>query len=625
MAPRRALPVLVLAVLALSAAPASADIPFTEATISTQVENWPGVYMESIGSGPMFHGVIHFDWSRLQMRRTWTFAGTTFTSDSILLGVNPGHIAARTDRYDRALHTCFYLELGGAGALHYATSQLSAGWTVETIQAGAHVGEWCAIDHRTDIGPVVAYLDPTAAAGQSTLRYASKELGFWSLRTLDTAPNASPLGWPAIATNKTNATHVAWVNGATHTIRYCTGPATAIEEVAPDTDVSMIALAVDRSGSPHVAYVKAGALLVADRVDGTWQSHEVLPATWQVYAIAFTYATDTQPYVVFTTADAKPLQLATPLFGAWRVQSIGTVPASSHAGVPAIAAGSGIDPRMHVCTAWVANGLEVGWDDPNAIAFTRAHLVACPDSDAVSTVGLWRTTRVPVSSAPVTLDFLNGAVWDSTSACGGPLTYAYGTTGADGVATIRFKSSGSVTGGIRVRYGGSTGTVVEPSVPLAGVDADGNGVVTMLDHDLLVSRYGTSDPRSDLDFDGVVGPADRDSLLAHLGHGCVTVGVPSTPPPVREPTPALRVGPNPMRGVTHVRLEAASTGRLRVEVLDLAGRLVRVLHDEAADEGRRTWDWNGCDEGGRRVASGLYVIRVGCGGQRVTGRVLVLN
>jgi flagellar hook assembly protein FlgD len=51
-------------------------------------------------------------------------------------------------------------------------------------------------------------------------------------------------------------------------------------------------------------------------------------------------------------------------------------------------------------------------------------------------------------------------------------------------------------------------------------------------------------------------------------------------------------------------------GRLRLQVLDPAGRTVRTLHDGwgAAGDGHARWD--GRDDGGREVPSGVYVLRI---------------
>lgn len=70
------------------------------------------------------------------------------------------------------------------------------------------------------------------------------------------------------------------------------------------------------------------------------------------------------------------------------------------------------------------------------------------------------------------------------------------------------------------------------------------------------------------------------------------------------------VFPNPFNPQTTIAWEAPVAGPLRVEIHDLAGRLVRRLWDgqTAAGPGRVTW--NGRDESGLQAGSGLYIARV---------------
>jgi flagellar hook assembly protein FlgD len=48
---------------------------------------------------------------------------------------------------------------------------------------------------------------------------------------------------------------------------------------------------------------------------------------------------------------------------------------------------------------------------------------------------------------------------------------------------------------------------------------------------------------------------------------------------------------------------------VRVEVYDLRGRSVRVLHDGALAAGRQELVWDGKDDAGSEVASGMYLAR----------------
>ena len=80
-----------------------------------------------------------------------------------------------------------------------------------------------------------------------------------------------------------------------------------------------------------------------------------------------------------------------------------------------------------------------------------------------------------------------------------------------------------------------------------------------------------------------------------------------TPPPA---APQVRVSPNPFTGLTWI--EAPSWSPLTIH--DVRGRLVRVLTCNPggpcpARAGRFAGSWDGTDQNGRRVPSGIYLLR----------------
>ena len=69
------------------------------------------------------------------------------------------------------------------------------------------------------------------------------------------------------------------------------------------------------------------------------------------------------------------------------------------------------------------------------------------------------------------------------------------------------------------------------------------------------------------------------------------------------------IGPNPFALETRIQLES-SGGPVRLTVHDTAGRLVRVLVDGVLPSGRREMTWDGRDEAGRQIDSGIYFLRL---------------
>jgi hypothetical protein len=77
------------------------------------------------------------------------------------------------------------------------------------------------------------------------------------------------------------------------------------------------------------------------------------------------------------------------------------------------------------------------------------------------------------------------------------------------------------------------------------------------------------------------------------------------------------------RGEAKVFLGIAQTGRVQVHVYDVAGRKVRMLADRVFPAGEQTLVWDGTDDGGRKVARGVYFVRSST--QKDAGRIVVLN
>jgi len=83
--------------------------------------------------------------------------------------------------------------------------------------------------------------------------------------------------------------------------------------------------------------------------------------------------------------------------------------------------------------------------------------------------------------------------------------------------------------------------------------------------------------------------------------------------------------PNPFNPTTSIRYDVpASGGVVTLHIYDVSGRLVRTLLDGPQTAGQKTVSWNGRDNRGRGVASGVYFYRLRAPGyQRTLKMVLV--
>jgi FlgD Ig-like domain len=96
------------------------------------------------------------------------------------------------------------------------------------------------------------------------------------------------------------------------------------------------------------------------------------------------------------------------------------------------------------------------------------------------------------------------------------------------------------------------------------------------------------------------------------------------PSSIGAPQPiALEVRPNPSRGAAEISLALSrNIATASVEIFDLNGRRVRVLHLGPLSAGSHRLSWDGRDAVGRSAASGIYWVRTRGDGLQV-GRMLV--
>ncbi len=91
------------------------------------------------------------------------------------------------------------------------------------------------------------------------------------------------------------------------------------------------------------------------------------------------------------------------------------------------------------------------------------------------------------------------------------------------------------------------------------------------------------------------------------------------------PQVAMQVAPSPVRDHAQLRFALPQAGRARVEVLDVEGRVVRVLADREFARGVYTLGWDGRDEAGRNVAGGIYVYRLATAAGTVSRKAVLLR
>jgi hypothetical protein len=85
------------------------------------------------------------------------------------------------------------------------------------------------------------------------------------------------------------------------------------------------------------------------------------------------------------------------------------------------------------------------------------------------------------------------------------------------------------------------------------------------------------------------------------------------------------IAPNPSNPQTLIRYHVPAFARAELTILDARGRHVARLVDEVVTAGDHAAPWDGRDDQGRRVASGVYMVRLTSGGNVSSDKIAVLR
>ncbi len=86
-----------------------------------------------------------------------------------------------------------------------------------------------------------------------------------------------------------------------------------------------------------------------------------------------------------------------------------------------------------------------------------------------------------------------------------------------------------------------------------------------------------------------------------------------------------RNAPNPFNPSTVIGFQLPEAGTVRLVIYNLLGQQIRELVNEKMEAGYFTTTWDGTDELGRRVASGVYLYRIQVGAFSAVQRMLLLK
>ena len=83
--------------------------------------------------------------------------------------------------------------------------------------------------------------------------------------------------------------------------------------------------------------------------------------------------------------------------------------------------------------------------------------------------------------------------------------------------------------------------------------------------------------------------------------------------------------PNPFNPITTIRFDVPKATHVTLFVYEPNGRLVRILHDSQTEAGSRSVVWDGRDDNGRAVGSGVYLYRLNAGEFSKTKKVVLIK
>ena len=97
----------------------------------------------------------------------------------------------------------------------------------------------------------------------------------------------------------------------------------------------------------------------------------------------------------------------------------------------------------------------------------------------------------------------------------------------------------------------------------------------------------------------------------------------TAPEPITEY--ALTNSPNPFNPTTEIQFSLPEALDVSIVIYNMLGQKVKTLVDERMDTGKHSRVWNGKDDKGRTVGSGIYLYRMKAGSFQQTKRMLILK
>jgi len=83
--------------------------------------------------------------------------------------------------------------------------------------------------------------------------------------------------------------------------------------------------------------------------------------------------------------------------------------------------------------------------------------------------------------------------------------------------------------------------------------------------------------------------------------------------------------PNPFNAQTVINYTLPTAGHVTLEIFNVLGQKVNTLFDEYQEAGYKSVIWNGNDNSGKNIATGIYFYRLSSSNEQITKRMLMLK
>ncbi len=169
--------------------------------------------------------------------------------------------------------------------------------------------------------------------------------------------------------------------------------------------------------------------------------------------------------------------------------------------------------------------------------------------------------------------------------------------------------------------------IIGDAAAQASTDFNGDGQTDFADFFLFIDAFGGTDSRFDLDGSGTVDFVDFFQFIDAFDQAGQAKLLALAREMIRLPseTQLQQNAPNPFNSETAISWFLLEPGFARVEVFALSGQRVAVLHRGPLQAGFHRIHFDGRDDAGRALASGVYLYRLVCSDRVLTRKLTLLR